>query len=81
MVVPRTSGCNLKRPATAEPEEVRLIDSVGNLHSLFQATITDIFNKFDLVISHTIDFIALALVFLRALLFEDQLVGSVVDVG
>jgi len=56
LVVPRTSGCNLRRPPSAEPEEIRLIDTVGYLHPLFLATIADVFNKFDLVISHTIDF-------------------------
>jgi hypothetical protein len=32
------------------------MDNWGNFHPLFAATLTDIFNKFDLVISHTIDY-------------------------
>ncbi len=56
LVVPRTSGCSLKRPELADPESVKLMDSTGNFHPFFVATIADIFNKFDLVTSHSIDY-------------------------
>lgn len=56
LVVPRTTGCGLKKPDTAEAESIRLMDNQGHFHPTFISTITDIFNKFDLVISHTIDF-------------------------
>ena len=32
------------------------MDTQGNFTTLFTSTITDIFNKFDLVVSHSIDF-------------------------
>jgi hypothetical protein len=56
MVVPRTTGCGLKRPENAEFDSIKLMDSQGQFHPLFVSTIADIFNKFDLVISHSIDF-------------------------
>jgi len=56
IVVPRTSGCNLRRPEWAEAESIKLMDSAGDFHPMFSSTITDIFNKFDLVGHHTIDF-------------------------
>jgi len=56
IVVPRTTGCNLKRPDNAEQEQISLIDSKGELNPLFESTIADIFNKFDLVVNRTIDF-------------------------
>lgn len=55
-MVPRTTGCGLKRPELAEQEAVKIMDSQGGLHPLINSTIQDIFNKFDLVISQTIDF-------------------------
>ena len=48
LIVPRTTGCGLKRPEYAEPEQIKLMDSQGTLHPLFVSTIADIFNKFDL---------------------------------
>ena len=56
IIVPRTTGCTLKRPDNAEIESIRLMDYHGNFHPLLTSTITDIFNKFDLVISNSIDF-------------------------
>jgi len=56
LVVPRTTGCGLKRPDHAEAEQISLIDpATGSLHPQFAATLRDIFNKFDLVISNTIE--------------------------
>lgn len=56
IVVPRTTGCGLRRPDSAEPEMIKLMDTQGNLNPIFNSTITDIFNKFDLIVSNTIDF-------------------------
>lgn len=56
IVVPRTTGCGIKRPNGVDPENVRLLDDNGNPTELFESTIGDIFRKFDLVISNTIDF-------------------------
>jgi hypothetical protein len=56
IVVPRTTGCGLRRPDNAEAEAIKLMDNAGNFHPDFSATIIDVFNKFDLVVSGTIDF-------------------------
>lgn len=54
--MPKTSGCGVKRPENAEALQIKLIDADANLDPLFEATLNDIFAKFDLVISNTIDF-------------------------
>lgn len=56
IVVPRTTGCGLRRPEGAETESIKPIDGSGNFNSMFASAIEDIFKKFDLVVSHTIDF-------------------------
>lgn len=56
IVVPRTTGCSIKRPNDAEPENIRLFEEDGSTNCIFVSTINDIFKKFDLVISNTMDF-------------------------
>lgn len=56
MVVPRTTGCHLKTPDNVDPEFIKLMDIYGSFHPLFDSTLNDIFTKFDLMISNTIDF-------------------------
>jgi hypothetical protein len=56
IVVPRSTGCSLKRPNGVDPENVRLLNENCEPSELFLSTIADIFRKFDLVISNTIDF-------------------------
>ena len=56
IVVPRTTGCAIRRPNDAQPENIRLLDEKGMPTDIFASTIKDIFRKFDLVISNTIDY-------------------------
>jgi hypothetical protein len=56
IVVPRTTGCGIGRPIDAESERIRLIQDNGEANLLFESSVADIFRKFDLVISHTIDY-------------------------
>lgn len=56
IVVPRTTGCSIRRPADAQSEAIRLLDQTGVPTDIFDSTLGDIFRKFDLVISNTIDF-------------------------
>lgn len=58
IVVPRTTGCAMKRPADADEQErvQGLLQADGTPVELLESTITDIFKKFDLVISNTIDY-------------------------
>ena len=81
IVVPRTTGCALKRPANAEPENIRLLNDKGEPHPLFLSTINDIFRKFDLVISNTIDFKELKALFeiLGKRLIEPEFKTTILD--
>ena len=56
IVVPRTTGCSIRRPIGAISENIRLFNERGQAHEMFISTIEDIFRKFDLVISNSIDF-------------------------
>lgn len=56
IVVPRTTGCGIKRPNDAESVNMPLLNEQGEPNELLDSTIDDIFKKFDLVISNTIDF-------------------------
>lgn len=49
MIVPRTTGCLLRRPDGADVESIRLVDNQGNLNPLFKATLRDLFKKLDLL--------------------------------
>ena len=58
IVVPRTTGCNVKKPLDADSEDKAqpLLQVNGELTPLAQSTVDDIFKKFDLVITNTMDF-------------------------
>jgi hypothetical protein len=56
IVVPRTTGCAVRRPSEAEQENIQLIDEKGQVTTIFSSTLDDVFKKFDLIISNTIDF-------------------------
>lgn len=56
IVVPRTTGCAIKRPQESEEVNIPLLNDEGQPNDLLESTIADIFKKFDLVISNTIDF-------------------------
>lgn len=49
ILLPRTSGCTLRRPLNAPSEYIKLIDSNGELHPLVELTVKDIFNRLDSV--------------------------------
>jgi len=57
IVLPRTSGCTLRRiPGTAK-EKVELLDKYGELHPLAVLAIKDIFKRLDkVVLNHKLDF-------------------------
>jgi hypothetical protein len=57
IVVPRTTGCAIRRPLEVDPSDlVHSLFEEGQPSQLFESTVADIFRKFDLVISNTIDF-------------------------
>lgn len=63
IILPRTSGCTLRRPEEAVDENISLLekDLVTSppcyfLHPLFEATIEDIFSKFDMSMNGVLGF-------------------------
>lgn len=59
IVVPRTTGCGIKRPLEIDESNREggwIKNEKGEYNDLFLSTIDDIFRKFDLVISNSIDF-------------------------
>jgi hypothetical protein len=49
LVLPRASGCNLKRPPSAKSEYIKLLDNNGDLHPMAELCIRDIFRRLDKV--------------------------------
>jgi len=49
IILPRTSGCSLKRPPAAKSQYLQLIDANGNMNSLGEIVIKDIFSRLDKV--------------------------------
>lgn len=54
LVLPRTSGCTMKRPPGAKSEYIKLLDASGELHPLAELCIKDIFRRLDKVIINNI---------------------------
>lgn len=53
----RTTGCTLRRPADAKPENIKMMDKSGKLHELVESTIIDIFRKFDMLLNRELSYI------------------------
>lgn len=47
VILPRTSGCSLKRPLGAVSENIKLLDVSGDLHPMAELIIKDIFRRLD----------------------------------
>lgn len=56
IVLPRTTGCFLRRPHDAQSEEIKLIDDQQNFNELFDMTINDIFRKFDMLLNRELSY-------------------------
>ena len=54
LVVPRCSGCTLRRPANAKNLNIKLMTRDGNLHYLAELAIKDIFRRLDKVVVNNI---------------------------
>lgn len=54
LILPRTSGCTLKRPPAAKSEYVKLLDGNGDLNPLADLIIRDIFRRLDKVLINNI---------------------------
>ena len=56
IILPRTTGCTLRRSADAVKENIQLMDAHGYFHELFESTIHDIFGKFDMLLNRELSF-------------------------
>jgi calpain-15 len=56
IILPRTSGCYLRRPQEAKPENIKLMDIKENFHELFDLTLNDIFRKFDMLLNRELSY-------------------------
>lgn len=54
LILPRTSGCTMKRPPAAKSEYIKLLDGNGDLNPIAELCIRDIFRRLDKVIINNI---------------------------
>lgn len=57
IILPRTSGCTLRRPPDAKTEQIRMLSKNGKFHELVESTITDIFRKFDMLLNRELSYV------------------------
>lgn len=57
IILPRTSGCTMRRLPNARSEYIKMIDSNGDLHPLVDLTVKDIFRRLDkIVINNSLEY-------------------------
>ena len=54
LILPRTSGCTMKRPPAAKSEYIKLLDNNGDLNPIADLCIRDIFRRLDKVVINNI---------------------------
>lgn len=54
IILPRTSGCTLKRPFGAQAENIKLLEKNGALHPIAELCIRDIFRRLDKVMINNV---------------------------
>jgi hypothetical protein len=54
LILPRTSGCTMKRPPNAKADYIKLLDASGDLNPLAELCIRDIFRRLDKVVINNI---------------------------
>lgn len=56
IILPRTTGCLLRRPPELPAETVTLLGQSGGLSELAESTINDIFRKFDMLLNRELSY-------------------------
>ena len=56
IILPRSTGCTLRRPSDAKPESIKLIDSHNHLTPLMKSTVQDIFRKLDMLLNRELTY-------------------------
>jgi hypothetical protein len=54
IILPRTTGTGLKRPQNAKSENIKLLDSNGDLHPLAELMVNDLFKRLDKVVVNNV---------------------------
>lgn len=56
IILPRTSGCLLRRHVDLPNHKIQLLDKNGKLSDLMSSTVDDIFRKFDMLLNRELTF-------------------------
>lgn len=57
IVLPKTSGCTLRRPSDAVNENIKMLDKNRRLNELVHSTILDIFRKYDMLLTRELTYV------------------------
>jgi len=56
IILPRTTGCTLRKPLDTKPEEVKLLNKNGEINERLESTLRDIFRKFDMLLNRELTY-------------------------
>lgn len=56
IILPRTTGCALKKPETGITSTAQLIDRLGVMTDSYKSVITDVFRKFDMLLNRELSY-------------------------
>lgn len=57
IILPKTTGCTLKRPLDAVNEDIKMLDKNKRLNELVHSTIIDIFRKYDMLLTRELTYV------------------------
>ncbi|CAI2386182.1 unnamed protein product [Moneuplotes crassus] len=56
IILPRTTGCYLRRPKGAPQQDIHLLDEYDGFNDIFESTLNDIFRKFDMLLNRELSY-------------------------
>ena len=57
IIIPRTTGCSLKRLTDEKTENIKLLKENEQIDKRFESTLRDIFRKFDMLLNHELTYV------------------------
>lgn len=57
IILPKTTGCTLKRPIDAANEDIKMLDKNRRLNEIVHSTIIDIFRKYDMLLTRELTYV------------------------
>ncbi len=57
IILPKSTGCTLKRPVDAVTENIKMIDKNRRINELVHSTIVDIFRKYDMLLTRELTYV------------------------